>query len=220
MECAFGYVYLFVIWYSRMRFEKHRGSVALWASAYMSVASSLIFMRGMDIANESWNLDFAEDNNLLMLLSFFGWLLICLLLQAASYYHFYTFKGNDPRQDTIARFTQDSRDDRASLFDDPLIIRDPAEELTESLECHLEPVLEDTEEHNKKDAEDSLEEPLICRRELYKKISMDDSSTSYFYHTGEHLLIVLCLHCHHRCPLLCSPKLVYRLFRPYQCETR
>lgn len=80
----------------------------------MPIASSLIFMRGMDIADESWNFDFAEDINLLVPSSFFGWLLICLSFQAAR---------PETRYNYRTCLTQDSREDRASLFDGPLIIR-------------------------------------------------------------------------------------------------
>lgn len=45
--CGFGYTYMYIIYQSRMKFDKHCGTVALLASAYMSVASSLLFMRGM-----------------------------------------------------------------------------------------------------------------------------------------------------------------------------
>ena len=44
---AFGYTYMYVIYQSRMRFQKHRKGVALLASAYMSVASALLFLRGV-----------------------------------------------------------------------------------------------------------------------------------------------------------------------------
>ena len=44
---VFGYTYLHVVFKSRQRFKKHRGKVALLASAYMSVVSALMLMEGM-----------------------------------------------------------------------------------------------------------------------------------------------------------------------------
>ena len=45
--CVFGYIYLYTVYISRNRFEKHRGTVALLASAYMSFGSAYLFMIGM-----------------------------------------------------------------------------------------------------------------------------------------------------------------------------
>lgn len=131
------------------------------------------------IADESWNLDFAKDNNILMLVSFFGWLLICLLLQAVSYYHYYKFKDNAPRESTIRRFTQEEDGARASLFDDTL--RKSEDEEIQGVNKHLETVVED----DGSGLDGSIEEPLIDRRDVFKKESIEDVRKSFFYQTGE-----------------------------------
>eukprot|EP00804_Cyclotella_cryptica_P000044 CCRYP_013714-RE/>CCRYP_013714-RE protein AED:0.38 eAED:0.38 QI:506/1/1/1/1/1/2/22/179 len=48
---VFGYTYLYVVYKSRKRFRKHRGKVALLASAYMSIVSALMLMEGMVSVN-------------------------------------------------------------------------------------------------------------------------------------------------------------------------
>ena len=113
---------------------------------------------------------------------FVGWLLICVLLQIASYYHYYTFKGNAPRKSTIEIFSQDIVNDRPSLFDNNVRSAQGKERTDEP---HLETVVEHDEEYEK-----SLEEPFLDRRERYKKNSIDDDGMAYFYHTGEFNLLL------------------------------
>jgi hypothetical protein len=108
-----------------------------------------------------------------MLVSFFGWLLLCLLLQAVNYYHYYNFVDHAPRPLTIERFSNEA--DRASLFDESV-----NDTITRGEDFHyLETVVEEDVSGT-----DGLDEPLIGRRNLFKKESMDDARMSYFYQTG------------------------------------
>lgn len=116
-----------------------------------------------------------------MFVSFFGWLGICLLLQAASYYHNYTFKDHLPRQSTVERFSQAEIDQRGSLFDET----DGGGHSAENRDFHLNIVTEDSEGYEDEDG-DRLGEPLVVgRRAVFNKRSMDDANMSYFYQTGE-----------------------------------
>ena len=109
-------------------------------------------------------------------MSFFSWFGLCLLLQAANHYHYYTFKGNHPRESTIRHFSEDNAEFRGSLFVESLASQDSIE----NTEPALETVLED-EENEFSEADGALEEPLVSRREQYKK---DGLNRSYFYQTG------------------------------------
>lgn len=89
---------------------------------------------------------------------------MCLLLQAANHYHYYTFKGNHPRQSTISHFSEDAAEFRGSLFVESVANQDSRE----TTETALETVLED-EENEFSEADGTLEQPLVNRREQYKK---------------------------------------------------
>ena len=110
-------------------------------------------------------------------MSFFSWFGLCLLLQAASHYHYYTFKGNNPRESTIRRFSQETVERRGSLFVESLAA---SQDSKGTAEPALETVLED-EENEPSRAEGTLEEPLVSRREQYIR---DGMNRSYFYQTG------------------------------------
>lgn len=77
----------------------------------------------------------------------------------------------------MRRFTQDSEGERVSLFDETLkdTMKTAATEETRIEELSL----------NESGAHGSLAEPLVGRRDIFKKESMDDASLSYFYQTGE-----------------------------------
>ena len=109
-------------------------------------------------------------------MSFFSSFGLCLLLQAANHYHYYTFKGNYPRESTIRRFSQDTAERRGSLFVESLTSQD----IKGTTEPALETVLED-EENEPSGAEGTLEQPLVSRREQYRR---DGLNRSYFYQTG------------------------------------
>eukprot|EP00804_Cyclotella_cryptica_P000041 CCRYP_013714-RA/>CCRYP_013714-RA protein AED:0.06 eAED:0.06 QI:468/1/1/1/0.85/0.75/8/1701/607 len=177
---VFGYTYLYVVYKSRKRFRKHRGKVALLASAYMSIVSALMLMEGMSIANESWNLHFARRENGLMFVSFFGWFGICLLLQAANYYLNYTFKDRLPRPSAIERFSIAEINHSASLFDDT-----GRGGITTETNDLLEALAEGDEENEEGDG-DGLGEPLMVsgRRTRFQKGYRDDANVSFFYRTG------------------------------------
>ena len=110
-------------------------------------------------------------------MSFFSWFGLCLLLQAASHYHYYTFKGNNPRESTIRRFSQETVERRGSLFVESLAA---SQDSKGTAEPALETVLED-EENKPSRAEGTLDEPLVSRREQYRR---DGMNRSYFYQTG------------------------------------
>lgn len=123
-----------------------------------------------------------------MFVSFFGWFGLCLLLQAASYYQNYRFKDNEPRRQTLQRLTETRPEERVILFEDSLHVNNVSD-------VHLTTLIEeDDEDENGEDivtGGTGLEEPLVSRRELYKKSTMDDSDMGYFYQTGEFAIVVI-----------------------------
>ena len=72
---------------------------------------------------------------------------------------------------------------RASLFDS--MSRNSDGLTIQNHQHHLDTVLEDDGDTSETDAVEGLEEPLVDRRDLFKKGSMDDSDMNYFYQTGE-----------------------------------
>lgn len=83
-------------------------------------------------------------------------------------------------------------DNRASLFDS--LSRNSDGGIIQTPEHHLDTVLEGDEDIAETGAVERLEEPLIDRRGLFKKGSMDDSDMNYFYQTGKSNINMLLFH--------------------------
>ena len=49
-----GQLFIFIVFKCRQRFRKHRGVVALGASAVVAIGSAISFIRGVYIVNEGW----------------------------------------------------------------------------------------------------------------------------------------------------------------------
>jgi hypothetical protein len=115
-----------------------------------------------------------------MFVSFFGWLGICLLLQAASYYQNYTFKDRLPRASTIDLFSQAEIDHRASLFDETV----KGGNYIETHNIRLNTPAEGDEEDEDSDGDGLGEPSMTGRRTRFRKEFMNDAELSFFYHTG------------------------------------
>ena len=93
-----GYGVLFVVYKCRQRFKKHRVYVAAFAALFLSILSSLFFTRGMYIVQEGWNREFG-DPRVVYTLSFFLFLIGCVLIHGLRYYEQKTFQV-DEEEDT------------------------------------------------------------------------------------------------------------------------
>lgn len=104
-----GYGVLFVVYKCRQRFKKHRVYVAAFAAQFLSVWSALFFTWGMYIVQEGWNREIG-DPTVVYTLSFFLFLIGCLIIHGLKYYEQKTL--DDEEEDT---------EDSARLFEDDTV---------------------------------------------------------------------------------------------------
>jgi len=160
-----GYGVLFVVYKCRQRFKKHRVYVAAFAAQFLSVWSSLFFTWGMYIVQEGWNRDIG-DPRVVYTLSFFLFLIGCVIIHGLKYYEQKTFV--DEEEDT---------EDTVRLFEDDTIREEETSNglLDSGTEPHVD---EDGEVLEPPNSNSDLEEPLLNSEESSSQPTLMDRYSS------------------------------------------
>lgn len=162
---AFGLVYLFVLHKCKQRYDVHLGRVAMLASVFLSICSSLIFVWGMDIIDNIWDWNLTDQRWVLGLTTFFGWLAVLVLIQIIQYYEQVKFDKDHvleegSEQEIEHLFVEDVNETCVQEGHDQLGLGDAASYTRE------EPLLEQSQESPKVD--ESERYIFRARRELAK----------------------------------------------------
>ena len=207
----FGQLFLLIVYKCRIRFRKNRGRVAIGASITLSIVSAFVFSGGMYIIDYVWvrfvprvsgfihhdqllcprfslqQWDFTSDINLLFVVSFFGWLALCLIFQAVQYYDqkYLLFKA------TLEY--EEEEDDEGHLFIDDTTARRSKSmaqskmEATEEVKSEEEPIQGERDES--KEGEEAIaaleSEGPVAGSIMDRWESADDTEIGSFYKTGE-----------------------------------
>ena len=168
-----GQLFLYLLFKCRKRFKNKRGRVAMGASAFAAICSSICFMIGVWIVDSTWKIELG-NNSIVLPIAFFAWLALIGLFQGVKYYEHRKLStgeidGQQLFEDTAREEPQDAGGD-AEEPDSPTVQGGKAVDGDEDVEVT---------------PNDTVKSSVSSRREVMHKDRSNAAGYGYFYQTGK-----------------------------------
>jgi len=87
LGAIFGFILMWAVFVVHEKYIHHRNIVSITTILLLSIISALTFTRGMAWIQVVWKLNILRSEDTLMVISFFGWLLICVMVHLLFLWH-------------------------------------------------------------------------------------------------------------------------------------